>query len=117
MAGQNKEILKAANAAIDAGKYEDFLSFCTDDTRWTFVGDKTLIGKAAVHQWMTATYLVPPNNKVANLITEGDFLTAVGELTLQDADGKEIHYSYCDVWKIRDGKLAELSAYVIKTGD
>jgi len=45
MSEKNKAILEEANAAIAEGNYEGFLSFCTDDTKWTFVGDKTLNGK------------------------------------------------------------------------
>ena len=48
MSDKNKAILEEANAAIAQGNYEGFLSFCTDDTEWTFVGDRTLKGKAAV---------------------------------------------------------------------
>jgi len=42
---RNKEILEIANAAITNGDNEGFLLVCTDDTRWTFLGDKTLEGK------------------------------------------------------------------------
>lgn len=115
MAVKNKAILEAANAAVTAGDYEGFLAFCTEDTEWTFVGDKTLKGKAAVRQWMTTEYVVPPKNRVATLIAEGDFLTALGTITLQDENGQESHYAYCDVWRLRADKLAELRAFVIKT--
>mgnify|MGYP002777226085 FL=1 len=40
MSENNKAILEQANAAIAQGNYEGFLSFCTDDTEWTFVGDR-----------------------------------------------------------------------------
>jgi uncharacterized protein len=115
MSENNKATLKAANAANAEGNYEGFLSFCTDDTKWTFVGDKTLNGKEAVRQYMAETYIEPPKFTVANLIAEGDFVTAVGDITLKDADGKADHYSYCDVWRFRDGKMVELKAFVIKT--
>jgi uncharacterized protein len=115
MSEKNKAILEAANAAIAEGNYEEFLSFCADDTKWTFVGDKTLKGKAAVRQWMTATYVEPPKFRVANLIAEGDFVTALGDLTMKDEDGKAAHYSYCDIWRFRDGQMVELRAFVIKT--
>ncbi|MBD1848833.1 nuclear transport factor 2 family protein [Leptolyngbya sp. FACHB-711] len=115
MSEKNKAILEEANAANAAGNYEGFLSFCTDDTKWTFVGDKTLNGKEAVRQYMAETYIEPPKFTVANLIAEGDFVTAVGDITLKDADGKADHYSYCDVWRFRDGKIVELRAFVIKT--
>ncbi|MCC5647473.1 hypothetical protein LC607_32110 [Nostoc sp. CHAB 5824] len=42
------------------------MSFCADDTQWTFVGDKTLQGKEAVRQWMATTYIEPPKFMVAN---------------------------------------------------
>lgn len=115
MSENNKAILEAANAAIAQGNYEGFLSFCADDTEWTFVGDKTLKGKEAVRQWMVTEYVEPPLNIVANLIAEGDFVTALGDLTMKDEDGKATHYSYCDVWRFRGDKMVELKAFVIKT--
>jgi uncharacterized protein len=115
MLENNKAILLEANAAIAEGNYEGFLSFCADDTEWIFVGDKTLKGKEAVRQWMATEYVEPPLNIVAHLIAEGDFVTAVGDLTVKDEDGKAAHYSYCDVWRFCDGQIVELKAFVIKT--
>ena len=109
----NKAILKKANAAITAGDYEGFLSFCTEDTEWNFVGDKILRGKEAVRQWMKITYTEPPKFIVENLIAEGDFLTAIGKITLKDEHGKMTDYAYCDVWRFREGKMAQLSAFVL----
>jgi len=116
MSENNKAILEKANAAIIKGDNEGFLSFCADDTEWTFVGDKTLRGKEAVRQWMATTYMEPPKFMVANLIAEGDFVTALGNITMKDEDGKDAHYSYCDVWRFNDGKIFELTAFVIKSG-
>jgi ketosteroid isomerase-like protein len=113
MSDKNKAILEEANAAIAQGNYEGFLSFCTDDTEWTFVGDKTLKGKEAVRQWMAMTYIEPPKFRVANLIAEGDFVTALGDITMKDEDGKATHYSYCDIWRFRGDKMVELRAFVI----
>ena len=111
-----KEILEKANAAVSRGDYEGFLSFCTEDTVWNFIGDKTLRGKEAVRQYMAATYLEPPKFKVANMIAEAEWLTVIGHITLKDDNGHEVDYAYCDVWRFRDGKLAELMAFVIATG-
>jgi|SRR5688572_21250692 uncharacterized protein len=117
MSGNNKAILEKANAAITQGDNEGFLSFCTDDTVWTFVGNKTLQGKEAVRQWMTTAYIEPPKFNVEGLIAEGDFVTAIGNITMKEEDGREAQYSYCDVWRFRDGKMAELKAFVIKSGE
>jgi uncharacterized protein (TIGR02246 family) len=114
MSERNKAILQEANAAIAEGNYEGFLSFCTDDTEWIFVGDQTLHGKEAVRQWMKTTYTEPPKFAVVDLIAEGDFVTALGEITMKDENGKTARYSYCDVWRFRGSKMVELRAFVIK---
>lgn len=115
MTGNNKTTLEKANTAISKGDHEGFLAFCTDDTQWTFVGDKTLRGKEAVRQWMAEAYQEPPKFMVTNLIAEGNFVTALGTIKMKDEDGKYANYAYCDVWRFQDGKMAELKAFVIKT--
>lgn len=115
MIEQNKAILQKGNAAISSGDYDGFLVHCTEDTEWVFVGDQTLRGKEAVRQWMTETYLEPPQNEVEALVAEKDFLTATGTIKMKKKDGQWETSLYCDVWKFRDGKMAKLKAFVIKT--
>lgn len=110
----NKTILQQANAALVAGNNEGFLAHCTDDTEWIFVGEQTLRGKPAVREWMRTAYQQPPRFRVEQLIAEADFVTALGTITLPDDHGQDVEYAYCDVWRLRDGKLAELRAFVIK---
>lgn len=115
MSETNKAILEKGNAAIVAGNNEGFLAFCADDIEWTLVGDKTIRGKEALREYMATAYTEPPEFTVTNLIAEGDFLTALGEITMKDEYGKAINYSYSDVWRFCDGKMVELQAFVIKT--
>ena len=114
MSETNKAILTQANAAVANGDHEGFLAHCTEDEEWTFVGDQTLRGKEAVRRYMKATYVEPPRFRVDHLIAEGDFVTALGEIDLKDESGKLVRFAYCDVWRVRDGKLAELRAFVIE---
>jgi ketosteroid isomerase-like protein len=114
MIESNKAILEKANAAFAKGDFEGFLSFCTEDTKWTYVGDRILDGKGAVRRYIAETYTEPSKFTVENVIAEGDFVTLLGDIILKDEEGKESHYSFCDVWRIRDGKMAELKAFVIK---
>ena len=115
MSESNKAILERANAAITKGDNEGFLSYCTDDTEWVFVGDQVLQGKDAVRHYMATAYKEPPRFMVENLISEGEFLTAIGTITMKNKQGRLVDYSYCDVWRFRDGKMAELKAFVIET--
>ena len=113
MSSGNKAILEKANEAIATGDYEGFLCYCTDDTVWTFVGDRTLNGKEEVRDYMKIVYTEPPKFMVENLIAKGDFVTAVGKISMKDKDGKYMDHHYCDVWKFQDEKLFELKAFVI----
>ena len=110
---ENKEVLEKANAAVAEGNNEGFLDFCTDDVVWVFVGDRTLRGKEAVRQYMAETYLKPPKFNVETIISEGDYVSVLGNITLNGADGIPVAYTYCDVWRFQDGKMAELKAFVI----
>jgi ketosteroid isomerase-like protein len=114
MSDNNKEVLKRANAAITGGDHEGFLALCTEDTEWEFVGERTLRGKEAVRQWMKTAYQKPPVFVVEYLIAEGDFVTAVGTITLEDENGQAADHAYCDVWRFHEGKMAALKAFVIK---
>ncbi len=113
MAEQNKITLKQANAAISNGDYEGFLSYCSEDTQWIFVGEQVLNGKEAVRRYMTEAYLDPPKFEAEQFIAEGDYVTAVGKISMKGKDGKMRSYSYCDVWQFRDGKMHQLKAFVI----
>ncbi|ACU60950.1 nuclear transport factor 2 family protein [Chitinophaga pinensis] len=115
MSLDNKEILLKANACVREGDNEGFLSFCVDDIEYDFVGDKILQGKEALREYMKEAYATPPEFNVDNLIAEGDFVTAIGKISLKGKSGEKIHYAYCDVWRFRGGKLAELKAFVIET--
>ena len=108
----NKDVLLAANAAIAGGDHEGFLRLCTDDTRWEFIGDRVLHGKEEVRRYMAQTYETPPKFDVADVVEQGELVVAVGEIELVEA-GQTHRYGYCDVWRLREGKLAELRAYVV----
>jgi len=114
MTETNKAILEKANAAIIQGDNEGFLAHCTEDTHWVFVGERILEGKEAVRRWMATAYAEPPTFRVDNFIAEGDFVTALGTISLKEENGAAANYLYCDVWRFREGKLAELKAFVIK---
>jgi ketosteroid isomerase-like protein len=109
----NREILEKANQAFSRGDYEEFLSYCTEDTKWTYVGDRTLDGKDKVREYLAAAY-EESTYKIEKYVEEGESLVAIGWIKLKDKEGNLVTYSVCDVWKFRNGKMAELKAFVIK---
>lgn len=110
----NKQVLETANAAITKGDYEGFLSYCTEDTEWNFVGERVLHGKDAVRKYMVEVYTEPPKFRVESLVAEGEFVVAVGKISLKNKEGEFVDYAYCDVWRFREGKLHELRGFVVE---
>ena len=121
MSAKNKEIVEKVNAAFLEGNFEGFLSLCADDVEWTIIGERTVKGREAIRQWMksmAAEHPEPPKFTVADpVIAEGDFVAARGDMTMKDKDGKVVPYSYCDIYRFRDGKIVELNFFVVKTED
>lgn len=113
MSDRNKATLEKANAAITRGDIEGFLAFCADDLEWTTVGERPIVGRAMVRQWMTTNYREPPRFDVTALIAEGDFVVALGTIATLDSEGESTNNAYCDVWRFRDGVMVELKAFVI----
>ena len=114
MNANNKAVLEEANAFVAKGDYERFLTYCTDDTIWIFLGERILRGKESVRRYMTEVYLEPPVFDVEHAVAEGEYVTVIGKIRLKDKGGSTTDYDYCDIWKFRDGKLHELKAFVIK---
>ena len=56
-----------------------------------------------------------PQLTVHNVIAEGDFVTAYGDMTMQDKDGAVVPYAYCDIYHFRGDTIVELRAFVIPT--
>lgn len=51
---------------------------------------------------------------IKNLIAENEFVTAIGNITMTDEGGKTAEHFYCDIWRFREGKMVELTAFVIE---
>ncbi|WP_017909489.1 nuclear transport factor 2 family protein [Xanthomonas sp. SHU 199] len=113
MTEANQHVLQVANAAIAAGDYEGFLAHCTEDTTWHFIGERILRGKQAVREWMADAYRQPPQFDVRKYIIGDGHVVALGQITLETGDARTSLFSYCDVWRFRDGRMAELEAYVV----
>jgi uncharacterized protein (TIGR02246 family) len=115
MSAKTKEIVEKVNAAFAENNVEGFLSFCADDVKWTMIGDKPVNGKDAIRKWMATMDFEPPKFTVDNVIAEGDFVVAHGDMTMKDKDDKAVPYSYCDIYRFRYDKIVELRSFVIKT--
>ena len=114
MSASNRAIIDKANEAFTRSDVEAFLALCTDDFIWTMVGSPPAVGKAAVREWMAKAPPEVPQFTVDTVIAEGDYVTCIGNMTMPE-NGESVPYAYCDVWRLKGDKIAELKAFVINT--
>jgi ketosteroid isomerase-like protein len=116
MAANRKDIVKRINEAFAENNLEGVLSFCTDDLTWTMVGDTTVIGKDPIRKWMASMNPQPPQFTIQQTLADGDFVITRGDMTMpEEKNGPPIPYTFCDIYRFVGDKVAELTAFVIRT--
>lgn len=118
MSETNKEIVEKANALLADSKTEEFLLLCADDVEWTLLAETPSImkGRDAIREFMSSSQgSEPPNFTVDNVIAEGEFVVANGDMTMKSKDGETVPYAYCDMYTFSEGKIAELRTFINKT--
>ena len=116
MAVNRKEIVQRVNEGFAENNLEKVLSFCTDDLTWTMVGDSTVSGKDSIRKWMASMDPQPPQFTIQEAVAEGDFVITRGNMLMQEKkNGPSIPYAFCDIYRFEGDKVAELTAFVIRT--
>jgi uncharacterized protein len=116
MAANRKDVVQRINDGFRQNDLEKVLSFCTDDFTWTMVGDTTVKGKDPIRKWMASMNPEPPQFSIDHTVAEGDFVITRGDMTMQDKKaGHAIPYTFCDIYRFVGDKVAELTAFVIRT--
>lgn len=116
----NKEIVTKANALLAEGNTEGFLQFFAKDVKWTLLAGepKVFNGIDAAREFMresTKEGAAPPAFTVDNLVADGDTVISNGDMTMAGKDGEKVPFAYCDIYKFRDGRIAELLTFIAKT--
>jgi len=115
MSETNKEIVEKVNAAFEENKPEIFLSYCTDDVVWRMVGDRDFKGKEKIKEFMASMEgMEPPKFRVDEIIASGDSVACYGDMTMKDEDGTEADYSFVDIYRFSNGKIAKLQSFIVK---
>ena len=116
MAANRREIVQRINEGFAENNLEKVLSCCTDDLIWTMVGDTTVRGKDSIREWMASMDPQPPTITIRQTVVEGDSVVTRGDMSMPDKKGgPPVPYTFCDVYRFAGDKVAELTAFVIRT--
>jgi len=73
-------------------------------------------GKDAIRKWMASMNPQPPQFTIQQTVAEGDFVITRGDMMMQEKkNGPSIPYTFCDIYRFVGDKVAELTAFVIRT--
>ena len=114
MSEQNKNIVQEINASFMEGNTEKFLSLCDENVRWDLLGEKSIEGKTAIREFMSAMDGCPaPQFSVRDIVADGDVVMCHGDMKMKDDKGADQEYGYCDVYHFAGGQVTSLRSYIV----
>lgn len=109
-----KEFLTQFNQAWMNHDVETIVDGVTDDIYFRMATDEQGIqGKDAFRAWLNE--MANPDYKMTlkteRVIVSGDDAVLAGSMQMAEPDGTQRQFAFCDLYKLRDGKIASLTAY------
>jgi ketosteroid isomerase-like protein len=93
--------------------HAEILSCLTDDVVWDMPGFFHLVGKEAFDKEIeNDAFVGPPTVAVTRLTEENDVVVAEGAVRSARRDGGPLNAVFCDVFVMRDSKIAHLTSYL-----
>jgi uncharacterized protein len=115
----NKQIVQTFYDAGNTGDLEACLALMRDDIVWTNIGSTKYSGTYSGKESLIANLLGPVFGQlkagifstIENVVAEGDFVVVQLRGSAETKDGRPYNNTYCHVFKLRDGKIAEVTEY------
>ena len=116
---ENKQLVLDFYAAGARGDMDACFAMVADDVTWTNIGHTKFSGTYAGKQALVEQLLGPLfgqlkagiASEIERLTAEGDVVVAQTQGTAETHDGTSYNNTYCQVIRIRDGKIAEVKEY------
>lgn len=90
------------------------LSCLTDDVIWEMPGFFHLTGKEAFAKEIeNDAFVGKPNIMVTRMVEESDIVVAEGAVKSQRKDGGTLNAVFCDIFHMDNGKIRQLTSYVL----
>lgn len=100
--------------AFAESDHETVLSCLTEDVQWEVPGTFQLAGRAAFDAEMqNPAFVGTPHITIVRVLDAGAVVVAEGTVETQRQDGERLTLRFCDVFDMRDGKIARLTSYLM----
>ena len=109
----NRQVVDRYMEGFRRSDHADILGCLTDDVVWDIPGAFLVSGKPAFdHEIENDAFVGPPDIAVTRVMEEDDVVIAEGSVRARKRDGGILHLRFCDVFDMRDGKIARLTSYL-----
>jgi ketosteroid isomerase-like protein len=110
---RNKEVVARYMEGFRRSDHAMVLSCLTDDVVWEMPGGFHLVGKDAFDgEIENPAFVGSPAITISRMLEEDDVVIAEGAVKASRADGGGLDAVFCDVFEMRDGKIARLVSYL-----
>lgn len=111
----NKKTVEQYMAAFNAADQGKILDCLTEDVLWVLPGQYHHEGKAAFEKEIqNENFQGKPKIKVFRLTEENNVVIAEGSVRCQLKAGPWLDLVFCDVFEMRDTKIAKLTSYLMQ---
>ena len=119
-AAENKQLIRDMFAELSKGNAQAFLGNMADNVRFTIIGTTKFSGTFNGKPELVNKVLTPLTSQleggltitVDNLIAEGDNVVMQGRGKSTTKAGKSYNNTYCQVFRIANGKVQEITEYL-----
>ena len=116
MSVKNKKIVKQIIELFTGNNQDLYSEYLTENIKWNIVGMPLICGKS---DFINAVKSLELENfslsRIKNIISEKEFVVveSVGSSNAQTINS--YIPAYCDIYRIKEGKICELTTYIIDT--
>jgi uncharacterized protein len=116
----NKQIVRTFYESANLGDMETCMGQLADDVTWTNIGSTRYSGTFRGKGDLVTRLLQPVfgqlqagiTSAVDTMIAEGDFVVVQSRGKAETKDGRPYNNTYCHVFRIRGGKIVEVTEYL-----
>ena len=110
----NKKLIETYMEGFRKSDHDTVLSCLTDDVVWLMPGFFHLTGKEEFDKEIeNPNFEGSPDIIITRLVEEGDIVVAEGEVKGRMKNGGLLDAVFCDVFHFRNGKIRQLTTYLM----
>jgi uncharacterized protein len=110
---ENKQTIERYMDGFRKSDHAQILACLTDDVEWVIPGAFHLVGKEAFDREIeNEAFVGSPSITITRMVEEADVVVAEGTVRTERRDGGFLHLAICDVFVMKDARIARLTSYL-----